>query len=77
MGNPGPETLLPCACSRLLSNTPLAVSDCQDLISEERYSLIKMYTTLWICATLVEGLSNLALRVHYNDGYGRVAEAVP
>ena len=43
---------------------------------ERRYSLIEMYTTLWVCATLVERLSNLALRVHYDDRYGRMTEAV-
>lgn len=41
-----------------------------------RYSLIKMYATLWICATLVERLPNLALWAHYDDGHGGVSEAV-
>ena len=35
-----------------------------------------MYATLGICATLVERLSNLALRVHHDDGDGRMTEAV-
>jgi hypothetical protein len=43
---------------------------------DEEYSLIKVYTTLWICATLVERLPNLAFWAHYDDGHRGVSEAV-
>jgi hypothetical protein len=35
-----------------------------------------MYAALWICAPLVECLSNLALRANYDDGNRGVTEAV-
>ena len=42
----------------------------------EKYSLIKVYTTLWICTTLIERLPNLAFWAHYDDGHRGVSEAV-
>ncbi|SRR6266702_5099846 len=74
MDNPGPETLLLCDCRRWLPQHHQLSSTVT--ASRSGFILIEMYPALRISATLVERLSDLALRAHYNDGHGGVTKAV-